>query len=441
MQTDLAIVGAGPAGLEAGIEAARHGLRCVLLDENPAAGGRIWQAQEQRDADEGRAVIRAFHASGVEAHFNASVWGIEPDGAVFWTENGAARSLRARRILLACGTIERPLPIPGWTLPGVMTVGAAQIALKTSGLVPDKNTWIAGRGPLIFLYAVQVLRAGGTLGGILDLGDPAARWRAARYLPGAIADLWKGLTWINEIRRSGIPWLRVTDLRAEGDGALSKVSFTVRGQRREAQGDLLLLHDGVVPSIQITRALGCAHEWNERQRCWHPITNPWAETSVPGLLTAGDNAGIGGAEAAGLSGRIAALGCAQALGFMDVAARGRAAAPLRARHARLLASRPFIDTLFTPVSVPPDDATLVCRCEEVSAGAIREAVRLGCLGLNQLKAYTRCGMGPCQGRMCGTSAGEILALARGLHPRDIEPFRTRFPARPLTVGELATLDP
>jgi bacterioferritin-associated ferredoxin len=96
--------------------------------------------------------------------------------------------------------------------------------------------------------------------------------------------------------------------------------------------------------------------------------------------------------------------------------------------------------MFAPRPVRPEDAILICRCEEVTAGQIRDAVKLGCLGLNQLKTFTRCGMGPCQGRMCGTSAGEVMAAARGVRPNEIEPFRTRFPTRPLTVGELAGLE-
>lgn len=442
---DLAIVGAGPAGLAAGVEAARHGLRSLVLDENQAAGGRIWQALEARgaaDPDEqaGLALIRAFAASGTEVQYDASVWGIEPDGTVYWTSGGVARSVRAARIILATGTTERPMPIPGWTLPGVMTVGAAQIGLKTGGLVPGGDVWIAGQGPLTLLYAAQAIRAGGKLAGILDLSDPKARWGALRYLPAAIADIRKGLGWLWELRRAGVPILCAADVRAEGNGTLQRVSFRADGRARTEAADTLLLHDGVIPSIQITRALGCDHVWDQGQRCWRPRTDDWGETSIPGVAVAGDGAGIGGASAAVASGQIAALGCARALGRIDAATRDRDAAPVRARHAAALASRPFIDALFPPLAVRPDDAVLICRCEEVSAGQIRQAAALGCQGLNQLKAFTRCGMGPCQGRMCGPSVAAILAEARGLHPRQVEPYRTRFPARPLTVGELAALD-
>ena len=255
-----------------------------MLDENQAAGGRIWQALEARgaaDPDEqaGLALIRAFAASGTEVQYDASVWGIEPDGTVSWTSGGVARSVRAARIILATGTTERPMPIPGWTLPGVMTVGAAQIGLKTGGLVPGGDVWIAGQGPLTLLYAAQAIRAGGKLAGILDLSDPKARWRALRYLPAAIADIRKGLGWLWELRRAGVPILCATDVRAEGNGTLQRVSFRADGRARTEAADTLLLHDGVIPSIQITRALGCDHVWDQGQRCWRPRTDDWGETS------------------------------------------------------------------------------------------------------------------------------------------------------------------
>jgi NADPH-dependent 2,4-dienoyl-CoA reductase/sulfur reductase-like enzyme len=445
---DLIIIGAGPAGLAAAIEATSHGLSVLVLDENAAPGGRIWQALERRgaedaDDDTALAILRAFRACPADIRGHAAVWAIEPDGTVFWSLDGIACSARARHILLATGTTERPVPIPGWTLPGVMTVGAAQIALKTGGLIPDQSSWLAGQGPLLLLYAVQALRAGGRLAGIVDLSEPGLLRRALPHVPAALrapSDLIKGLRWRREIARAGVPVLRAARLRAEGAGGLDRIRFEQSGIVRTEAADTLLLHDGVIPLVQITRALGCLHTWNATQRCWQPATDPWGRTSVPNISVAGDGAGIGGALAAVQSGRIAALGIANELGRIGTATRDKAATAARAIQARHLAIRPLLDAAYPPLRLAVDDTTLVCRCEEVTAGQIRDAVPIGCLGLNQLKAYTRCGMGPCQGRMCAPVAARVLALARNVPVAAIEPLRTRFPTKPVTVGELAALE-
>jgi len=445
MDVDLIIVGAGPAGVCAAIEARAHGLSVLVLDENPGPGGRIWQALETRavqepdDADALR-ILQAFRTCGAGAHWRATVWAIESDGTVFWSTDRAAHSARSQRVLLATGATERPMPIPGWTLPGVMTVGGAQIALKTAGLLPGGITWIAGQGPLLLLYTVQALRAGGRIAGVLDLSDGTAPLRALRHLPpalGAAGELRKGLAWRREIARSGVRWISATDVHAIGNGRLAHIDFRAGGRRHREAADLLLLHDGVIPSVQLTRALGCAHTWDAAQRCWKPVVDAWGATSVPHILVSGDGAGVSGAAAAAVSGRIAAIGVVHALGRIDAATRDTAAAPLRAVVARHRAARRFLDALYRPRSAHLDDATIVCRCEEVTAGAIRDAARLGCLGCNQLKAFTRCGMGPCQGRMCAVTAAEVLAAARNVPVREIEPYRTRFPTKPVTVGEVA----
>jgi len=445
MTPDLLIVGAGPAGIAAAMEATSRGLSVLMLDENGAPGGRIWQALEARgahDPDEaaGLSLISRLRASSVMARYNAAVWAIEPDGQVFWSESGIAHAAMPRKILLATGTIERPLPIPGWTLPGVMMVGAAQIALKTGGLVPSGRTWLAGQGPLLLLYAVQALRAGGQIAGILDLSDGFAPFRAMRHVTlTGLAAIQKGLAWRRVLTQAGVPWIAAYDLRAEGDTALRHVVFRAGGVWRRETADLLLLHDGVIPSVQLSRAAGCVHTWQEAQRCWFPLSDPWGRTNLSNVVVAGDGAGVGGAAAVELSGRIAALGVAHALGRLDIAQRDIAAVPLRRHLQRHLAARPLLDTLFAPRPMRLADWTLVCRCEEVSAGDVRQAVRAGCGGMNQLKAYTRCGMGPCQGRMCGPVASDVLAQAREVPMSAIEPLRTRFPIKPVSLGELASL--
>ena len=308
MSPDLLIVGAGPAGIGAAVEAAAHGLSVMLLDENSAPGGRIWQGLEARgakDADEAAALalIRRFRDSPVQAHWNATVWAIEPDGQVFWSDADGAHSVSARNVLLATGTTERPMPIPGWTLPGVMTVGAAQIALKTGGLVPDGRTWLAGQGPLLLLYANQVLDAGGRIAGVIDISDGFAPMRALRHVSmAACRKSRRGLAWRRRLSQAGVRWIAASAVRAEGKATVQAVSFRCGDGWKTEDADLLLLHDGVIPSVQMSRAIGCAHTWNDPQRCWQPVLDEWGRTSVQGVLIAGDGAGVGGAAAAVLVG-------------------------------------------------------------------------------------------------------------------------------------------
>ena len=438
------MVGGGPAGLAAATVARRHGASVLLLDEGAGPGGRIWQAIEGRAAktrDEARAkrAVHAFRASGAEARFGAAMWAVE-GRTVYWSEGGRAHSVRAGEVILATGTTERPMPIPGWTLPGVMGVGAAQILLKTAGLVPGGRTWIAGQGPLLLLYVVQALEAGGRIAGVLDLSRPG---RAARHVPGALqtpSALGKGVAWKRLVARAGVPWLRAEGVEAWGAGRVEFIRFRQDGGGRVEPCDTLLLHDGVIPSVQASRALGCAHEWDAAQACWRPATDAWGQTSVPGVVIAGDGAGVAGWEAAMLSGEIVGLGALGRLGLITAGERERLAQPLLVRRRRRRALRPLLDALYPPLSGWVGDGTVVCRCEEVTAGRVREAVGLGCLGLNQLKAFTRAGMGACQGRFCAPSVARVMADARGVAVEVVDPLRLRFPTKPLTVGELASLD-
>lgn len=455
---DLAIIGAGPAGLSAAIEARALGASVLVLDENAAPGGQVWRGVEASvakgkalDADYavGADLAATFRRSGAEARFGATVWCIEgeapaPATSVFFSIAGAAQKIEAKRVLLATGATERPVPIPGWTLPGVMTIGAAQILLKTAGLAPQGNVWLAGQGPLLRLYAVQALAAGAHLTGILDLSPPVPLGLAL-HLPamfGASDYVLKGLAWGRKINAAGVPWVRASDLRAEADsdGKLARISFVTGGQSRTEDADLLLLHDGVIPNTQITRALSLPHDWDAAQACWRPRTDPYGRTSLDSIFVAGDGCGILGAQAALISGRVAALAALADIERIAHPEAQRRIGPLKQRLASHIAIRKMLDTLYPPLFPHLDDATLVCRCEEVSAGQVREAVKLGCLGLNQMKSFTRCGMGPCQGRMCAATAAAVMAEASGVPVAEIEPYRGRFPTKPLTLGELAALD-
>jgi NADPH-dependent 2,4-dienoyl-CoA reductase/sulfur reductase-like enzyme len=355
---------------------------------------------------------------------------------VYFTEGGRARAVAAERMILATGAMERPMPFPGWTLPGAMTCGAAQIMLKTGGIVAE-GAVLAGSGPLLLLIATQMLAAGARIEAIVETTPARNYLGALPYLPRAMraADyLRKGMVMTMALRRAGIPWYKgAHGPRAGGADRVESLHFTAGGKTHELACKVLLLHQGVVPNVQITRSLRLDHDWHSLQRAWRPCLDEWGETPIAGIFVAGDSGGIAGATASAIQGRLAVLRITDAL--------ATEAAPLRRALSRELAIRPFLDRLYQPADefLRPGDGTIVCRCEEVLAGEIREHVRIGCLGPNQAKAYSRAGMGPCQGRVCGLIVSEIIAGARDVSPDEAGYYRIRAPIKPVTVGELATL--
>jgi octopine oxidase subunit A len=448
---DVAVVGAGPAGLAAATVCARAGLATVLFDEQPAPGGQIYRAitmtPVKRDtilgADywAGAELAQKFLASGAHYVPGAPVWNLTREREIGVSVAGAARILTAERVILATGALERPFPIPGWTLPGVMTAGAGQILLKSSGLVPDGRTIIAGSGPLLWLIAWQYLNAGARIDAILETGG-ADRWAAWRHAPAFATSpyLLKGLRLMLAVRRRVRVVANVTELRAEGSKRVEVVAYrTARGAEQRLPVDNLFLHQGVVPNVNLAMAAAIEHRWDDTQLCFSPMLDADGGSAIPGIAIAGDGAGIAGAEAAQARGMLAALAAVRAL---RPGVRGLAPeAAIRARLARFTRGRSFLDAYYQPAAQfrRPARDTLVCRCEEVTAGQIVDTVALGCTGPNQMKAFLRCGMGPCQGRLCGLTVTELIAQARGINPQEIGYYRLRPPVKPITLGELASL--
>ena len=451
MTVELAIIGAGPAGMAAATLADELGLETALIDEQGSPGGQIYRAIERAehgtplgsDYLAGRPLVAALKASRVDYRPDTTLWHVDPEGALFLETAGRTETLTARRILLATGAIERPVPIPGWTLPGVITTGAAQILLKSSGLVPEGRVVLAGQGPLLYLVAVQLARAGAAPVALFETAPLENYLEAVRAPAGLWAgrrQLIKGLGLISAVKRAGVRIRRgVRGLRAVGQRRLERVAW----EQGELAVDYLLLHEGIIPNVHVSLALQLRHEWDETQLCWRPSLDAWGQTSLPNIAVAGDGGAISGAEAAVLSGRLAALDAALWLGHIGAAERDRRATPIRVALDRIRAFRPFLDHLYRPshsLIVPPDDEVIACRCEEVSVGQIRRAARLGAQGPNQLKAFTRCGMGPCQGRICGPVVAAIAADVLGKPIAEIGTYRPRAPFKPITVGALADLE-
>ena len=348
--------------------------------------------------------------------------------------------MTAGALVVATGATERATPLPGWTLPGVMTAGAVQILLKVHGIVEEDVVFV-GSGPLLWLIASQMVAAGTPPRAVVETVPRSRQLTAARHLAGALRAgpyLTKGAAMLRAVKRAGVPVHRgARDIRIEGEAAAEAVSFVARGRRQRIETAHVALHQGVVPNQQITRLLGCDHRWEESQRCFVPVLDEHLESTVAGVFVAGDGSGIAGATSAALRGRLAAMRIAER-------ATGTASPQRADVHAAIAQDgrvRPFLEALYAPSEdiLAPDDATIVCRCEEITAGQVREAARLGASGPNQVKSFLRAGMGPCQGRMCGLAVTEIIAAERGTSPAVVDYYRIRPPLKPLPLSELADM--
>ena len=458
---DVVVVGAGPAGMTAASCLARSGVRVLVLDEHTAPGGQVYRSVEKvtdkRSADlnvlgshyrNGSKLVERLHSSGAQYWPGTSVWEISAAGestlAVGVVRDGRVRLIQAGHIILATGAMERPTPFPGWTLPGVMTVGAAQTLLKSSGLVPDGRIAVAGSGPLLYLYVSQLIKAGKKPQVILDTQPPASLQAKLSVLAALTVDpasMFRGLGWMREVRREVQVRKRVHRLRAGGVEKLSSISYVSCDRQFTDDVDLLLVHDGVIPNTWLAMSAGCRHHWDVQQRCWVPDITGAGQTSRQSVSVVGDAAGIIGADASVLHGEAVASEVIACLEGKQQNALGNAAHPLLVRQQRLL--RRCLDQFYPPAQefeLPPDDETIVCRCEEVTAGQIRQVATLGCVGPNQGKAFTRCGMGPCMGRKCGVTVSRLIAEHHGLGMDEVGHYRIRPPVKPITVAQLAELE-
>jgi len=456
---DVAVIGAGPAGLAAATTTASLGLATIVFDESPSPGGAIYRALTTTpvrrpevlgpDYWRGGNLVRAFQSSGAEYLPATSVWAVarRDDGVFDLGVTGGRPTARiagtfaARSLLIATGTLERPFPVPGWTLPGVVTAGGVQTLLKSAALVPEGRVVFAGCGPLLWQVAWQCLNAGASIDLVLETIPRGRLAEAMRHAPGFMFSgyLARGLELVRTVRRRARVIEHVEALEAQGDGRIERVRYAVDGAWQQVDADALVLSHGVVPNVHLAAALGCDLVWNETRASFEPIVDAWGGTAIGNVFVAGDGANVAGVDAGVARGRLSALAAANALGCIDATRRDAEAEAPRRALGQALRGRAFLDVLYRPADAfrRPVSETLVCRCEEVNARELREAVQAGAGDFAELKVRTRCGMGPCQGRFCALTACEIVAEARGVSPAQIGHPRVRFPVRPVTLTEVA----
>jgi NADPH-dependent 2,4-dienoyl-CoA reductase/sulfur reductase-like enzyme len=451
----VVIVGAGPAGVRAAETLVAAGIVPVVIDEAPRAGGQIYR---QPPADAGFARSKrtlygmeagkadAVHStmagllSKLDYRADTLVWGCGA-AQLDTLHDGRQRSVPYSHLLIATGATDRVLPFPGWTLPGVYTLGAAQIALKSQGCAIGRRVVFAGTGPLLYLVAYQYAKAGAQVEAVLDTNPFSRQFAATPRLLRQPSTFAKGMYYVGWLAAHGVRIERgVTLMRATGDKAVQAMTYRDGDQERTIPCDAVGFGYGLRSETQLADLAGCRFRFDTLNRAWLPERDSAGRSSVPGVYLAGDGAGIAGADAAELAGRRVALAMLEDIvghrgGSADVQAQ---AAKLDRQLANIAEFRIGLEQAFAPpsdcASHWPDDMT-VCRCEEIDAGTLRRCVRAGeASEINRLKALTRVGMGRCQGRMCGAAAAELLSAETGKPIADVGRLRGQAPIKPVPLS-------
>lgn len=455
---ELLVIGGGPAGLSAAATAAEAGVDVVLVDERSKLGGQYYkQPPAQRTIEEkhlddqyreGRALIERARSAGATIIDGVNVWGVfGPDRLV--AAGGAERyELRPERLVLAVGAYERGVPVPGWTLPGVMTTGAGQTLLRSSQVSPGSRVLVAGNGPLNLQLAAELVRAGVDVAALVELGD-LRPWKHASLAPrlAAAPDLVrKGLGYRATLARARVPVIdRSAAIAFEGTDAVTAAivarigadGLSVPGTERRFDVDAVCVGYGFLPSTEIARSLGCAHHYDESAGALVAERTSSGLTSVDGVWLVGDAGGIRGAHVAAAQGTLAAAEVVASLGRsrtgdLDEAVAGaarRVERHLRFQTAmqRLFAAPPLFDEL-------ADDATVLCRCESVTLGEVRRSLVAGTESPGALKRVTRAGMGKCQGRYCGPVLAAMTSRRTGVPIDEFASFAPQPPAKPIAIS-------
>jgi NADPH-dependent 2,4-dienoyl-CoA reductase/sulfur reductase-like enzyme len=457
---ELLIVGGGPAGMNAALAAASKGVSCCIIDEAAELGGQIYrtahptarQASPQLihpRGDELRAQVEQ-QSELIEVRSKSVVWGVSDVNKVaVGREAHGTEFLHPKAMVIATGAYEFCPPFPGWTLPGVMTPGSAQILAKTMNVLPGQRVLVAGTGPLLYVVASNLVQKGADVVAVLEatqkidwLRLPLVGWSAPELLA-------EGLEYLRVLREAGVPvhYGRVVT-RAEGDGEVQSVChapvnrnwFPDRSREERIEVDTLCIGYGLQPRNYLAQLSGCAIEFDALKGGWTPQRDKFMRTSQNYLYAVGDGAGIGGSRIAELDGKLVGLTAASDLGYISAAEMQKAQRPLRARRtrfarvqnaiARITRLRPGLAAL-----VEPD--TIVCRCEEIRWREAKTAIEHGGHDFRTLKVMTRIGMGMCQARFCWPAMANMVAQQTGKAVVDIGPAKPRPPIRPVQLDVIA----
>jgi NADPH-dependent 2,4-dienoyl-CoA reductase/sulfur reductase-like enzyme len=454
------VVGGGPAGLAAARTAARHGVHVMLVDENPELGGQYYRQMPEsfraprgaglgKESAEGRRLIDEVRAQGVELRLGTVAWGIFDQRVVALATHDETERVVAENLILAPGAYDRPVPFPGWTLPGVLSAGGAQNLMKAYRVLPGRRVLVAGSGPLLLVVAHYLVHGGARVVGVCEASPMRHLWRFAHRLLPHLDFVQQGYRYRRELKEAGVPLLTGHVIRrALGSAEVTGVVVSrcddecrpIAGTETTFDVDCVVVGYGFVSSLELSRLAGCEHRYDPHLGGYVPVRSRDLESTVPGVFIVGDGAGVAGSAVALEEGRLAGLVVANRRERLLGRDYSREASRARGRLLHLAGFRRVMDELyrFSPgLYTLSDERTTLCRCEEVTVADALEALRDGATHVNEVKAWTRVGMGRCQGRMCGPALAHLIARTAGSPVAEAGVFTPRPPAKPVPLAALA----
>jgi NADPH-dependent 2,4-dienoyl-CoA reductase/sulfur reductase-like enzyme len=451
LEPRIIIIGAGPAGTRCAEALVAAGIRPTLIDEARRDGGQIYRRQPENfsrsyatlygtEAKRAEAIHRSFEAlrEHIEYLPDTLVWNIA-NGFVYAATGKRLVTLPFDALILCTGATDRLMPVKGWNLAGAFTLGGAQIALKSQACSIGERVVFMGTGALLYLVAVQYLKAGAHVAAVLDTSPASLRVRALPKLLTQPAVLWHGVALTQTLKRGGVPvytGIEPVEIEGSADTGVSGMRFKDgKGRLHHLACDAVALGYHLRPEAQLADLARCEFYFDSLTRQWLPQTDLDGRSSVPGIYLAGDGARVRGARAAESAGRLAALAALRDFGRsvpVSTVTEARNSLARLDRFARGLA-KAFPWPVGQAAKLPDD--SIVCRCESISAGELRRVVnQAGAREANRAKAFSRVGMGRCQGRYCGHAAAEIIAHAAGIPVEQVGRLRGQGPVKPLPLG-------
>lgn len=463
---ELAVIGAGPAGLQAAIHAAKNGVKTVLVDSFPQAGGQYLMQlpaafqtnQPTKTEKAGESLIKELISLPVTRITNALTWSIfKEDDSEAWLValygKDSPNYIRAQNLILATGAYDTPLPFPGWTLPGVITCGAALILLKSQRIKPGTRAVVTGTGPLILSVSAHLVAAGVDVVAVCESNHILPKgFRHSFTMLHHWHRLVEGAKYLRTILQDNVPYktgwsiLAVNGKDHVEEAIITKVNKRgqpIPGKQNHIQVDLVVSGYSLTPNTGLARLIGCQFDYKPEKGGWVPLRKQNMESSLQGVYIIGDGAGIGGAENALVEGQIAGIAVSLRTGHLDESAAMEEYKQLQPKLKNQQRFGFLYGDLFTPqpgLVELATDQTILCRCEEVTLAEIKKAVALGAKTIGEVKMLTRCGMGNCQGRMCehGITNAIVEALSTELQSKKSVGFYTvRPPLHPIPESFLA----